>query len=66
MRLVGEEYWGSGREVTFTDVDAKKVNKVNDDKEQKGAWTVLDVSHDLVVAQFSTPNSPPRLVRQIE
>ena len=29
----------------------------------KGAWTVLDVSHDLVVAQFASPNIPPKLVR---
>jgi hypothetical protein len=66
VRLVAEENWGSTREVTVTDTDAKEVKKVTTDggeEERKGAWTVLDVSCDLVVAQFSTPNTPPQLVR---
>ena len=29
----------------------------------KGAWSVLDISHDLVVAQFASPNMAPKLVR---
>lgn len=65
MRMVSEENWGSRREVTLTDTDAKEVKKVTAAGEWKGAWTVLDVSHDLIVAQFSTPNVPPQLVWQI-
>ena len=69
MRLVSEENWGSRREVTLTNTDTKEVKKVTaggrGEEERKGAWTVLDVSHDLIVAQFSTPNLPPQLVRQI-
>ena len=67
MRLISEENWGSRREVILTDVDAKEVKKVttvgDGEEERKGAWTVLDVSCDLVVVQFSTPNIPPQLVR---
>lgn len=69
MRLVAEENWGARREVTVTDTDAKKVKKVTTaaggegEGERKGAWSVLDVSCDLVVAQFSSPNTPPQLVR---
>ena len=29
---------------------------------EKGAWSVLDVAHDLVVAQFASPNTAPKLV----
>lgn len=69
MRLLAEENWGSRREITVTDTDAKEVKKVTNaggdgEEERKGAWTVLDVSCDLVVAQFSNPNTPPQLVRQ--
>ena len=63
---MAEENWGSRREVTITDVETKEVKKVTaaaGEEERKGAWTVLDVSCDLVVAQFSDPNTPPQLVR---
>lgn len=66
MRLVAEENWGSRREVTITDIGTKGVKKVTaaaGEEERKGAWTVLDVSCDLIVAQFSDPNTPPQLVR---
>lgn len=29
---------------------------------EKGTWTVLDVAHGLVVAQFASPSTPPKLV----
>ena len=73
VRLVSEENWGCRREVTITDTDAREVKKVTataakggegeGEGERKGAWSVLDVSCDLVVAQFSSPNTPPQLVR---
>ena len=62
VKVLNEENWGSGRVVTCVDVISKKVTKMVTGDDQKGAWTVLDVSHDLIVAQFSTPNSPPQLV----
>lgn len=62
VRLVSDENWGSERNVTCADIETKKVTKVTSGHNQQGAWLVLDVSHDLVVAQFSTPTSPPQLV----
>ena len=44
------------------DTNSKKVTKIISDIDRKGMWSVLDVSHDIIVAQFSTPNSPPQLV----
>ena len=61
-RLISEENWGSERFVTCVDIGTKKVTKVTSSHDQQGAWLVLDVSHDLIVAQFSTPTSPPQLV----
>ena len=61
-KVIVEENWGSRRAVSITDTDAKKVRKV-EEKVKQGAWSVLDVSHDLIVAQYSAPNTPPQLVR---
>ena len=58
-RLISEESWGSSKLVTCLDVINKKVTKVTS---TGGTWLVLDVSHDLIVAQFSTPTTPPQLV----
>ena len=60
--MVNDENWASERVVTCTDINTRKVTKVKCDDDRKGAWTVLDVSHDIIVAQFSTPNTPPQLV----
>ena len=62
QRMINEENWASERFVTHVDVATKEVTKVVDSDGRKGAWLVLDVSHDIVVAQFSTPDTPPQLV----
>lgn len=62
-KLLNDESWASERAVTCTDVGARKVTKVTSGEDRKGAWSVLDVSHDIIVAQFSTPNTAPQLVR---
>ena len=59
-RLLLDEHWGSVREVTLIDTDSGKVTNVSGHR--KGAWHVLDVSCDLVVAQFASLNTYPDLV----
>ena len=58
-RMINEENWASDKLVTSVDVCNKKVTKVTS---AGGTWLVMDVSHDLIVAQFSTPATPPQLV----
>ena len=60
--MLDDENWASERFVTCVDVGSKKVTKVIDGGDRKGAWSVLDVSDDIIVATFSTPNTPPQLV----
>lgn len=62
QKLVHDENWGSERVVMSVDTNSKEVTKITSDPERKGVWSVLDVSCDIIVAQFSTPNSPPQLV----
>ena len=38
------------------------VHRVTEGQGEKGTWTVLDVAHGLVVAQFASPSTPPKLV----
>lgn len=57
--MINEENWASDKLVTSVDVCNKKVTKVTS---AGGTWLVMDVSHDLIVAQFSTPATPPQLV----
>lgn len=56
------ENCGSERAVICVDTNTKEVTKVTSDVDMKGVWSVLDVSHNIIVAEFSTPNSPPQLV----
>ncbi len=49
-------------EVTCVDVTTGTVTNVSEPT-KKGAWLVLDVSHDLIVAQFASLNECPKLVR---
>ena len=44
------------------EVEGGTVHRVTGGEGEKGTWTVLDVSHNLIVAQFATPNTPPKLV----
>ena len=44
------------------EVEGGTVHRMTGGEGEQGAWTVLDVSHDLIVAQFATPNTPPKLV----
>ena len=48
--------------VVLVDTSTGSVSDVSGD-DRKGAWHVLDVSCDLVVAQFSSLNTTPQLVR---
>ena len=61
-RVLDDENWTGERFVTCVNVGSKKVTKVIDERNRKGAWSVLDVSDDIIVAAFSTPNTPPQLV----
>ena len=61
-RLVHDENCASERVVMCVDTNSMKVTKVTSNTDRKGVWSVLDVSCDIIVAQFSNPNSPPQLV----
>ena len=62
-RVVSEENWGSMKVVMCADVDHKKVTKITSATEKLGAWSVLDVSDNIIVAGYSSPTSAPQLVR---
>lgn len=57
------EQWGSVQEVTLIDTNTGSVANVSGHR--KGAWLVLDVSCDLVVAQFACLNACPALVSSV-
>lgn len=61
-RIVHDENCGSERVVMCVDTNSKEVTRIASEVDKKGMWSVLDVSNDVVVAQFSNPNSPPQLV----
>ena len=60
--LVLSTQWGSFQDVTIVQTESSKVTRISDEK-KKGTWVVLDVSCDLVLAQFSNPNTTPELVK---
>lgn len=45
-------------------MDSGDVRSVNVE-EERGAWTVMCVSHDIIVAQHASPSQTPRLVRPL-
>ena len=61
-KIVHAENCASERVVMCVDTNTKEVTRITSDVNRKGVWSVLDVSHDVIVAQFSTPNCPPQLV----
>ena len=62
-RVILHDNRGSVVEVLCVDVESGSVQRVTGEG-MRGAWTVLDVTNDLIVAQFATPNTPPKLVRR--
>ena len=44
------------------DVDSGDVRSVSD---EKGAWSVMCVSHDLIIAQHASPTQTPRMVSSL-
>ena len=48
-------------DVILVHTESSKVTRVVDDS-RRGTWTVLDVTSDLVVAQFANPCTAPQLV----
>ena len=62
-KVVSDENWGSLKVVMCADVDHKKVTKITFVPDEPGAWSVLDVSDNVVVAGYSSPTSAPQLVR---
>lgn len=40
------------------DTNSKKVTRIASDVDRKGVWSVLDVSNDVIVAQFSKFSTP--------
>ena len=61
-RLLLHNSWGSLVQVTHVDITTGTVSNVSGSN-SKGAWLVLDVSYDLVVAQFASLNQCPQLVK---
>ena len=61
-RLLFHNAWGSLVKVIQVDTSTGSVSDVSGE-DRKGAWLVLDVSSDLVVAQFAALNTSPQLVR---
>ena len=49
--------------VMCTDVDHKKITKITAATDKPGAWSVLDVFDNIIVAGYSSPTSAPQLVR---
>lgn len=60
--VVSDENWGSLKVVTCVDVVRKEVRKVSAVGHKPGAWSILDVHDNIIVAGHSTPTSPPQLV----
>ena len=60
-RVIFSDNWASYIEVNCVDVIKKSVTRISG-TENKGAWSVLDVSHDLIVAQFGSLTTSPQLV----
>ena len=58
--LIFHNMWGSVMEVTCVDTTSGSVTNVSGPN--KGAWVVLDVFNDVVVAQFASLNTCPQLV----
>ncbi len=61
-RLLFHNQWGSLQEVVLVDTDTSQVFNVSGNR--KGAWLVLDVCDDIVVAQFASLNSTPAIVSE--
>ena len=59
---MSNENWGSVKVVMCADVDDKKVTKITPATDKQGAWSVLDVSDNVIVAGYSSPTSAPQLV----
>ena len=62
-KVVSGENWGSVKVVMCADVDNRKVTKITSATDKPGAWSVLDVSDNIIVAGYSSPTSAPQLVR---
>ena len=58
-KVLLHSWWGSTQNVVCVEVEGGGVHRVT---EGQGTWTVLDVAHALVVAQFASPSTPPKLV----
>ena len=52
------------QKVVLVDVESGSVRCVGGDGEEKGAWSVACVSHDLIVAWHASCSQTPRLVGQ--
>ena len=61
-KVVSGENWGSLKVVTCVDVVHKEVKKISAVGRKPGAWSILDVHDNIIVAGYSSPNSPPQLV----
>ena len=61
-RLLFHNNWGSLVKVTHVNTSTGSVTDVSGE-DKKGAWLVLDVVCDLVVAQFTSLTTCPQLVR---
>ena len=71
-KVLLHSWWGSTQNVVCVEVEGGGVHRVTEGQvegggvhrvtEGQGAWTVLDVAHALVVAQFASPSTPPKLV----
>ena len=62
-KVVSDENWGSAKVVMCADVENRKVTKIMSATDKPGAWSVLDVSENIIVVGYSSPTSAPQLVR---
>lgn len=64
-KVISDENWGSLKVVTCCNVLSKEVTKVIGTKEEPGAWSVLDVCDNIIIAGYSSPTSAPQLVNLV-
>ncbi|XP_022101234.1 acylamino-acid-releasing enzyme-like isoform X1 [Acanthaster planci] len=60
-RLVLASFWGSKKEILVINTDKCSVTRLTSDP-KFGAWTILDIVGDVILAARSAPNRRPELV----
>ncbi|XP_031566344.1 acylamino-acid-releasing enzyme-like isoform X2 [Actinia tenebrosa] len=58
-RIILGSFWASSLKILAIDVESKSVMNLT---KEDGCWNVLDVQKDLILASFSSPSCPNRLL----